>query len=77
MKGLWPWIVGIAVGLIILALLFGGGSTQEDYRIARETVPRPIHLIQAEGFAAVRLPCSLRAESIEEAQACAFYVWKR
>jgi hypothetical protein len=78
MKSVWPWIFGIAVGLIILALLFGGGSDRQEYWVARGTVPRAIQELQVEGVAAVvRFPCHIHEESIETAGSCAFYVWKK
>ena len=38
MKKVWPWILGIVVGLIIVALLLGLRSNQEAYRVARGEV---------------------------------------
>lgn len=38
MKKVWPWILGIFVGLIILALLFVGGSERRAYRAARGAI---------------------------------------
>ena len=35
MKKIWPWIVGIVVGLMIIALLFSGISSRQDYWVAR------------------------------------------
>ena len=40
MNKVWPWVIGIAVALIIIALLFFGSSDQNDYWVARGTVPR-------------------------------------
>jgi DNA anti-recombination protein RmuC len=37
-KKVWPWIVGIVVGLIIVALLLGMRSNQQAYRVARGEV---------------------------------------
>ena len=35
MKNLWSWIIGIAVGLIIIAWIFFGRSDRQTYRAAR------------------------------------------
>ena len=35
MKKAWPWIAGVLVGVIILALLFFGSSERQAYWIAR------------------------------------------
>lgn len=77
MKKVWPWILGIAVGLIILALLFAGSSDRQDYWVARGTVPRAIQVTRTEDITLVRFPCGMRAGSIKEANSCGFYVWKK
>jgi len=38
MKKAWPWIVGVVVGLAILALLFFGSSERQAYWAARQAV---------------------------------------
>ena len=77
MDKIWSWIIGIAVGLIIIALVFAGGSNREDYWTARGDVPRAIQLTHAEDITLIRFPCDVRAGSIETAKECGFYVWKK
>jgi hypothetical protein len=77
MKKAWPWIFGIAVGLIIIILLFAGSSDRQAYWIARGGVPRAIQVTRAENITLVRFPCGMRAGSIKMANECGFYVWKK
>jgi hypothetical protein len=77
MKSAWPWIVGIVVGLLVVALLFAGISNRQDYWVARGTVPRAIQVTRTEDLSLVRFPCGMRAGSIRTANGCGFYVWKR
>jgi hypothetical protein len=77
MSNTWRWIFGIAAGLIITALLFGGMSDQQGYWVARGTVPRAIQVTQVEDITLVRFPCRPHRGSIETAKVCGFYVWKR
>jgi hypothetical protein len=77
MKNAWPWIFGIAFGLIIIAFLFSGGSDRQAYWVARATVPRAVEVTRAEDLTLVRFPCGMRAGSIKEANECGFYVWKK
>ncbi|OGN93693.1 MAG: hypothetical protein A2Y88_08025 [Chloroflexi bacterium RBG_13_48_10] len=77
MKNYWPWIVGIAIGLIIIALLFSGISNRQDYWVARGTTPRAIQVTRAEDLTLVRFPCGMRTGSIQTANECGFYVWKK
>ena len=77
MKKYWPWIIGIAVGLLIIALLFSGISNRQDYWVARGTAPRAIQVTRAEDLTLVRFPCGMRTGSIQTANECGFYVWKR
>jgi hypothetical protein len=77
MKKYWPWIVGIAVGLLIVAMLFSGISDRQAYWIARGTVPRAIQVTRAEDLTLVRFPCGMRTGSIQTANGCGFYVWKK
>jgi hypothetical protein len=77
MKKIWPWIIGIAVGLIIGALLFAGGSNREDYWTARGTLPRAVQVTRAEDITLIRFPCGGHAGSIVTANECGFYVWKK
>ena len=77
MKTVWPWIFGIAVGLIIATMLFAGVSNRHSYWVARGTVPRAIQVTRAEDLTAVRFPCGMRSGSIAEANECGFYVWKK
>ncbi len=48
MSNTWRWIIGIAVALIIIALLFTASSDRQDYWVARGTVPRAIQVTRAE-----------------------------
>jgi hypothetical protein len=77
MEKAWPWIFGIAMGLIVIALLFAGASDRQSYWVARGTVPRAIEVTRAEDITVVRFPCGMRAGSIREANECGFYVWKK
>ena len=77
MNKVWLWVIGIAVALIIIALLFFGSSDRNDYWVARGTVPRAIQVTSAEDLTLVRFPCGARAGSIATAQECGFYVWKK
>jgi hypothetical protein len=77
MNKAWPWIVGIAVSLIIIALLFAGSSNQQAYWIARGTTPRAIQVTHAENITMVRFPCGMRSGSIATSHECGFYVWKK
>jgi hypothetical protein len=77
MNKAWPWIVGILVSLIIIALLFSGVSNRQSYWTARTTVPRAIQVTRAEDITVVRFPCGMRTGSIAEANECGFYVWKK
>lgn len=77
MKKYWPWIVGIAVGLLIVAMLFSGISDRQNYWIAKATVPRAIQVTRAEDLTLVRFPCGMRIGSIQTANECGFYVWKK
>jgi hypothetical protein len=38
MRKVWPWIIGIIVGLVIVAFLVWGGSDRQAYRIARRAI---------------------------------------
>jgi hypothetical protein len=77
MNNTWRWIIVIGVGLIIIALLFSGGSDRQAYWIARGSVPRPVVVTQVENVTAVRYPCATRVGSINTSGICGFYVWKR
>jgi hypothetical protein len=77
MSNTWRWIFGIAVGLIIIALLFAGSSNRQAYWVARGAVPRAIQVTRAENITMVRFPCGMRSGSIEESNECGFYVWKK
>jgi hypothetical protein len=77
MEKAWPWIFGIAMGLIVIALLFAGASDRQSYWVARGTVPRAIEVTRAEDITVLRFPCGMRAGSIREANECGFYVWKK
>lgn len=77
MSNTWRWIIGIAVALIIIALLFTASSDRNDYWVARGSVPRAIQVTRSEDLTTVRFPCDARAGSIATAQECGFYVWKK
>jgi hypothetical protein len=46
MKKVWPWIFGIAAGLIIIALISAGRSNRQSYRIARGAVEQRVEISQ-------------------------------
>jgi hypothetical protein len=77
MNKVWPWIIGIAVGLVIIAMLFFGVSNRQAYWVAKGTVPRVVQVVRTENITLVRFPCGARAESIRKARECGFYVWKK
>jgi hypothetical protein len=77
MKEVWPWIAGVAIGLIIIAFLFVGISNRQDYWTARGTVPRAMLVAHTENLTMVRFPCQVHVGSIQTEKACGFYVWKK
>jgi len=77
MKKIWPWIVGIGIGLMIIALVFGGSSNRQDYWVARAAVAKAVEVARTEDLTLVRFPCGLRAGSVLTAHECGFYVWKK
>jgi hypothetical protein len=77
MNKVWPWIIGFAIGLIIIALLFVGVSNRQSYWVAKGTVPRAVQVVRAENITLVRFPCGMRSGSISTAKECGFYVWRR
>jgi hypothetical protein len=77
MKKIWPWIVGIIVGLMIIALLFSGPSNRQDYWAARAVVARAVDVTRTEDVTLIRFPCGMRTGSILTANQCGFYVWKK
>ena len=46
MEKIWPWISGIAIGLIIVLLLVYGGSNREAYWIARGPMTTRVIIVQ-------------------------------
>ena len=42
MRSIWAWIGVVVIGLIIVALIFGGGSSREAYRVARGTIDQQV-----------------------------------
>jgi hypothetical protein len=46
MRSIWAWIAAIVVGVFILALIFGGGSSRQAYRVARGTVDQQVEQSQ-------------------------------
>jgi hypothetical protein len=77
MKKIWPWIVGICVGLLIIGMLFAASSDKHDYWVARATVARAVEVARTEDLTLVRFPCGMRTGSIQTANECGFYVWKK
>jgi hypothetical protein len=77
MKKIWPWLVGIVVGLMIIALLFSGISNRQDYWVARGSTPRAMLITHADNITLVRFPCGMRTGSIQNSNECGFYVWKK
>ena len=77
MSKVWPWIIGIAVGLIVIAILFVGMSNRQSYWVAKGTIPRVVQVVRTENITLVRFPCGMRTESIKKANQCGLYVWKR
>ena len=45
MKNVWPWIFGIAVGLICLTMLTYGRSTRQSYWVARKAMDQPVVIV--------------------------------
>ena len=77
MRTVWPWIFGIAVGLILITMVFAVRSDRQDYWVARGTVLRPTQPAQVEEITLIRFPCREREGSIGTAKVCGFYVWKK
>lgn len=46
MKKVWPWIFGIAVGLIVITLLVYARSNRDAYWFARDAFLRPVQQVQ-------------------------------
>lgn len=46
MRSIWAWIAAIIVGVFIIALIFGGGSSRQAYRQARGTIDRQVEQSQ-------------------------------
>jgi cell division protein FtsW (lipid II flippase) len=77
MNKVWPWIAGIVVCMLLIALLFVGTSNKADYWVARGVVARAIQVTEAENITLIRFPCGMREGSILTAKECGFYVWKK
>jgi hypothetical protein len=43
MKKAWPWIIGVFVGLIILAFLWAGRSDRQAYRAAKGAIDQRVY----------------------------------
>jgi uncharacterized phage infection (PIP) family protein YhgE len=46
MRSIWAWIAAILIGVFILALIFGGGSSRQAYRAARGTIDQQVEQSQ-------------------------------
>ena len=46
MSNIWRWIIGILVGLVVIALLVYGRSERQAYRIARGAVEQRVEISQ-------------------------------
>jgi hypothetical protein len=55
MSKTWRWIIGIFVGLILIGLLFAGGSSRQAYRAARGVVEQRVEVTQAQIDIAVEM----------------------
>lgn len=53
MSNTWRWIIGILVGLVVVAFLLAGRSERQAYRIARGAVEQRVELTQDRIDAAV------------------------
>jgi hypothetical protein len=45
MNKVWPWIFGIAFGLIIIAMIGFGRSDRESYWVARKAIDQPVVIL--------------------------------
>ena len=45
MKDIWPWIFGIAFGLIIIAMIGFGQSDRQSYWVARKAIDQPVMIV--------------------------------
>ena len=77
MNKVWPWIFGIGVGLIVIALVFCARSDRQAYWVARGTVARAVQVTQVGEVTTIQFPCHIPGASIATDKACAFYVWKK
>jgi hypothetical protein len=77
MSKVWPWIIGVGIGLIVIAMLFTAVENRHSYWVARGTVPRAIQVVRIDNMTLVRFPCGMRTESISTAKACGYLVWKK
>jgi uncharacterized phage infection (PIP) family protein YhgE len=67
MRKIWPWIIGIVVGLVILALLFFGGSERQAYWTARRAVHARVDTSQERIDAAVEAATAAVDRALEMA----------
>jgi hypothetical protein len=42
MRSVWAWIAAILISAVILALIFGGGSSRPAYHKARGAIDQPV-----------------------------------
>jgi hypothetical protein len=45
MNKVWPWIFGIAFGLIIIAMVGFGQSDRQSYWVARKAMDQPVVVV--------------------------------
>jgi gas vesicle protein len=55
MKNIWRWIIGIIVGLVIVALLLAGSSSRRAYRVAHGAIETRVGITQDKIDAAAEL----------------------
>ncbi|MBP1703526.1 MAG: hypothetical protein H6Q38_2633 [Chloroflexi bacterium] len=74
MKKVWPWIIGVGVGLVIFSMLVFVRSDRHAYWIARGAIIRPQ---QVQVITVVRRPGHLKVYTQPVPLARDFYLWKK
>ncbi len=46
MNDVWRWVIGIAIGLVIIALVAGVRSNRQSYWVARHAMYRHVVVVQ-------------------------------